>query len=116
MITIPLPTKVSANRAYAGMHWAKRKVLADEYHMALIEHRLTRIPTPCDLHFTFEFQGRALDVSNCFLMAKMLEDGMVQWGMFPDDTPKYVQSITIQVRKGPADSIMIEATSPEQMV
>lgn len=109
LIMIDIPEKVSANAMYAGLHWTKRKELADLYHMALIEHRGTKWPTPAHLSFTFSFKGKLLDCSNTFFMAKMLEDSMVVNGIIPDDTPAYVASITVRVLKGTKDMVTIAA-------
>jgi hypothetical protein len=109
MISIPIPEKVSTNDIYRGMHWSKRKRLADEFHEALIEYRLVRFSLPASLLFTFTFKGKLLDCSNCTFMAKMLEDAMVQWKIIPDDTPDYVRRISIQVMRGTKDIVTISA-------
>jgi hypothetical protein len=109
LIVLDIPEKVSANAFYAGMHWSKRKKLADLYHAALIEHRAKRFKTPAHLTFTFTFKGRPLDASNTFAMAKMLEDGLVRWGILPDDNPDCVASIKVQSQKGGKDTVSILA-------
>jgi|SRR5262245_36887731 hypothetical protein len=111
IITLDIPEKVSSNAAYAGMHWSKRKELADLYHPALIEHRGEQWKTPLHLTFTFSFKGKLLDCSNCFLMAKCLEDSLVINGIIPDDTPAIVAGITIYVAKGNKDTVAIQGTS-----
>lgn len=111
IIQIPLPTKVSTNAIYAGMHWAKRKALADEYHMALIEYRGKKITIPTTLNFTFTFKSKWLDCTNCGFMAKLLEDSLVINKIIPNDTPDIVESINIRVIKGDRDSVMIESVS-----
>lgn len=105
---MPLPQKVSTNAIYSGMHWTKRKKIADVYHRALLPHRTKRAMLPAHLLFTFTFKSRQLDCSNCSMMVKMLEDGMVQHKILPGDTPKYVNAITIRVRKGNEDSVRID--------
>lgn len=107
MITVTLPQKVSTNAIYGGMHWAKRKKLADLFHESLIEYRNVRFKTPAHLTFTFSFKGRLLDVGNCSFMEKMLTDALVHWKIIPDDTPEYVASIKIQVLKGNKDMVVI---------
>lgn len=109
IIVIDLPVKVSANAFYAGMHWGKRKRIADEYHKALIEHRNGRWHTPLHLNFVFTFRGKMLDVSNCFAMAKMLEDAMVLNNIIPNDDPLVVESVSIRVMSGKKDTVSIYA-------
>lgn len=109
IIIIDLPEKVSANAFYAGMHWGKRQRLAVEYHNALIEHRGKKWSVPLHLNFVFTFKGRLLDVSNCFAMAKMLEDSMVINGIIPNDNPLVVESVCVRVMSGKKDTVCIYA-------
>jgi len=109
IIDIPLPVKVTTNAIYAGMHWSKRKRLADEYHLSLIEYRGRTIHTPCNLHFIFKFKQRPLDCSNCSFMVKMLEDAMVHNKILIDDTIQYVKRIHITSTKGERDEVKIIA-------
>jgi len=102
-LTLPIPNKVSANKIYAGVHWAVRKKIADEYHEA-VKEALDKIKMDGGpwIHFeyevklkiTFYFANRPLDCSNCFFMAKMIEDGLVKSKVLYDDSPQYVSSIT----------------------
>ena len=108
-ITLPLPQKVSTNTIYAGVHWSKRKEMADLYHMAMLPYRRKKIPTPCELYFFFTFKKAALDCSNCSYMVKLFEDAMVLNEMIPDDSIRYVQKIHIESAKGVEDAVTIEA-------
>lgn len=108
-ITLPLPQKVSTNTIYAGVHWAKRKEMADLFQMALLPFRRKPAPTPCELFFSFTFKKAPLDCSNCAYMVKMLEDGMVMNEILPDDSTQYVKRIHIISEKGTSDSVTIEA-------
>jgi len=107
-----IPKKVSLNACYAGIHWAKRKKLADLYHVAvkvaLIQAKLPQIEEfPVDMTYEFTFKRNALDSSNCAFMAKMCEDALVANGYLPDDTPKYVRSVKFLSKKGNEDLIKI---------
>lgn len=107
-IKIPIPQKVSTNAVYAGMHWSKRKDLADLYHRCLVEHRDLRVKEyPVDVFYTFTFKGKMLDPSNTSFMQKMLEDGMVKLGILAGDTAKYISGIHIFVEKGVRDEVEI---------
>jgi len=98
--TIPIVEKVSSNKIYSGCHWGTRKKIADKYHEAIGELNLKSLTMkeinlePKELIITFYFYNRPLDCSNCFYMAKMIEDGMVRSGWLKDDSPEYVKSIT----------------------
>ena len=96
--TIPIVEKVSANKIYSGVHWAVRKKIADKYHKIIQEKEellgMTYTP-PQNITMTFYFENRPLDCSNCFFMAKMIEDGMVKAKLLQDDSPMYVESIMI---------------------
>lgn len=112
MLSFPIPQKVSLNAVYSGIHWAKRKNLADTYHMAvkvaLIQAKLPQIKEfPVDVTYEFTFKKNALDSSNCAFMAKMVEDSLVTNGFFPDDTPKYIRSVKYISKKGDCDEIKV---------
>lgn len=107
-IHIPLPEKVSTNAIYAGLHWSKRKKLADLYHASLIEYRNKPINKyPVDVTYIFRFKGRLLDCDNCSYMAKLLKDGLRHWKIIEDDTPEFVQSVTLLSQKGSKDEVEI---------
>jgi hypothetical protein len=97
--------KVSSNKIYAGMHWRKRAKLKEDY--LLLTNNVLRAITPIEkkvsLDFTFYFKSRTLDSSNCFFMAKMIEDCMVSKGILKDDTIKYVQRVSVESKKGDSD-------------
>ena len=101
-LKLPLPEKISANKAYAGQHWAVRKKQADLFHLSLLEfkNKHTIEEYPIAISFIFRFKGRLLDVDNCFYMAKLLIDGIRGIKLLKDDTPKYINEISITVEKG----------------
>lgn len=113
MIRFKLPEKVSTNAIYAGMHWAKRKRIADHYHLAVLEEvsKLEKqIEYPVDITYVFNFKGNPLDTTNCTFMVKMIEDGLVQAGLLADDDPTHIQCTTIYSQKGPTDFVEVTIT------
>jgi len=66
------------------------------YHMAVLASQpqpyTGNFPVSC--HYHFKLNGSRLDISNHAYMQKMIEDGLVACGVFPDDDQKYVASIT----------------------
>lgn len=97
---LPLPQKISGNSVYAGMHWSKRKKLADDFHLAVwASVRQQKIipwkDFPAKVHYQYHLSGRMPDISNLGLMTKLVEDGLVKAGIFPDDSYKYIREITI---------------------
>ncbi len=95
--TIAIPEKVSANKIYIGTHWAVRKKIADKFHEAIGRKKLTvnMLDVPyLDIIFTFYFYNRPFDCTNCFFMAKCLEDGLIKAKIIKDDDPEHVQSVT----------------------
>jgi len=108
-IKLPLPEKVSSNKIYSGMHWTKRKKLADLYHYSLLEFKdkFEIEEYPVCINFIFYFKGRLLDVDNCFFMAKLIIDGLRGINLITDDTPKYINEISITVQKGKLDEVEI---------
>jgi hypothetical protein len=110
-IKIPLPEKVSTNQIYSGIHWAKRKKLADLYHQSLLEHRKKEITEyPVEITYIFDFKAKPLDTTNCTFMVKMLEDSLVLNGILKDDDPKHVSFTGIYSQKGTKDEVTITIT------
>jgi hypothetical protein len=110
-LKFPIPQKISGNSIYAGMHWSKRKKLADLYHTYMMPYRKNIVKDyPVDISYIFTFKSKPLDTSNCFLMLKFLEDGMVKNGIITNDSPEYVQSTTVYSQKGERDEVEITIT------
>ena len=94
--TIPIPEKISLNRLYSGIHWAKRVQLKDLYHSFIRFQRLEpqELTYPVEITYTFTWKTRGLDSTNCAFMVKMLEDGLVLTGVLQGDGPKHVRKTT----------------------
>lgn len=95
--TINIPEKISLNKIYSGIHWRKRAAQATAFHWAVHRARISAYSGafPCHIEYRFKLHGKRLDSSNLAYMTKLLEDGMVQCGVIPDDSPKYVASTTM---------------------
>lgn len=91
---------VSWNQAHGGVHWAKRKVINDEWKWrvkaALSKKRITRIAleAPCSMRFDV-YVGRPIDCDN--IMLKVIIDGLREWGLLTNDDPRFVKEITTAV-------------------
>jgi hypothetical protein len=97
--------KASLNKIYAGENWKVRARLKDNY-IAIIKSQFKHV-FPKDKQYkakyTFYFKSRALDVSNCVYMLKMVEDII-----FEDDSYKIVKELHIKSLKGDYDHLSIE--------
>ena len=115
-LVIPLTKKISTNAIYAGRHWAVRKKDADFYHNEILhyakEQKIKKVKEyPISLILIFYFKNRPYDSSNCFYMAKLIEDGLRNAGIIDDDTPKFVEFIGCMSkvdRENPRIEIRIE--------
>lgn len=94
--------KISTNKIYAGTHWRNRNKLKEDYLWLTKScfKSLKFIEEKVDLHFTFFFNKKPLDSSNCSYMAKMLEDCLVAHGVLKDDTIQYVGRVSFESVKG----------------
>jgi hypothetical protein len=106
--TIPIHEKVSTNAIWRK-HWAYRKRLTDEYHLAVLplKGKISCETFPVKVTYDFRWKGVALDCSNCSALQKLLEDGLVAIGLFPSDTPKHVAQVSLRSRKGKVDEVTI---------
>lgn len=100
-----MPEKVSTNKVYSGMHWTKRSQLKNLYQLFLLQYRgkikLDESRFPVTITYRFEWHKHPLDSTNQTFLIKLIEDGLVNAGILPDDDHKYVKetrSIT-QVNK-----------------
>lgn len=104
-IVIPIPEKISLNKIYSGIHFRQRNDHKDDYHFAVMSAnpRPYTGPFPIHAHYHFKLRGNRLDISNHSYMLKMTEDGLVACGVIPDDSPKYINAITITAEKAKDD-------------
>lgn len=63
---------------------------------------------PIALHFTWHAKDRRRDLDNMAFAAKAIIDGMVQAGVFPNDTPKYITRIIHDFVIDPNEGVMVE--------
>lgn len=112
--TIPVPEKVSSNKAYSGFkHWSVRKKLKDLYHTYMMQFKGKYIVDefPVRITYSFEWKSRPLDTTNQFFMIKLIEDGMVHAGILPDDSIAYVYETTSRSQKGEEDVVTVSIES-----
>jgi hypothetical protein len=102
---IPIPEKISLNKIYSGIHFRQRNDHKDDYHFAVMSANPKPYTGdfPIHAHYHFKLRGNRLDISNHAYMQKMTEDGLVACGVIPDDSPKYVNAITITAEKAKKD-------------
>lgn len=89
----------SGNKIWAGMHFAKRRKIADEGHLAVLasSQKVNPFNNPVSLFFqpVVKSPARMFDWLNYFATIKPIEDGMVSQGIIPDDNHKWVKMGTI---------------------
>jgi len=105
----------SWNQFYSGVHWAKRKQMADEAHIltrAALPRDCELFTSPVDITITVYFSGRPLDCDN--IAAKLYIDGLCGH-VLQGDSPRYVSSVTTMSlidKEQPRVEILITPTSP----
>jgi hypothetical protein len=94
--------KYSLNRIWAGWNGSQwvRKAKRDLWHsiieQVVEEEEIKPIDFPVEIYFEFWFRTRTLDCSNCSVMVKLIEDGLVCAWVLKDDTPQYIRHIHIK--------------------
>jgi hypothetical protein len=108
----------SGNKIWAGMHFAKRKKIADEGHLAVLAASQKVVPfdKPVSLYFQpiVKSPARMFDWLNYFATVKPIEDGMVRQGILHDDNYKWVTRGTIAAPQRGKESGVIVTISEEQ--
>lgn len=112
---VTLPEKISLNKIYAGVHWSKRKELADLFHSEFLDKKNLKVKQyPVWILYEFHFKKNALDSLNCAFMAKCLEDGMVTQGILKGDAPDLVHASMLTTQKSDqyqSDTVIIKINS-----
>lgn len=89
--SVDIPKWISTNEIYSGMHWAKRKQIADMYHKLVIIGKPKKIiEYPIGLIFECEFKSRPFDSDNCSFICKCIVDGIRRYGSIKDDNYKHI--------------------------
>ena len=90
----------SLNQLYAGVHWAKRKKMADKVHdvVASVVGKSEQFTKPVNIIATPIAGKRHVmrDTSNYAYTYKMIEDGLVRAGLLQDDSRRFVRDVTIK--------------------
>ena len=90
----------SYNLFYGGVHWSKRKALADEWHKMVFyeckNQKIKPIRNPVFLEFDIKFSGSG-DADNFCL--KVLIDGLVKAEILRGDDYRFVRSYMVNLEK-----------------
>lgn len=92
--------KMSLNKIWWGVHWGVRSKFRNLWHYeaekAIEDFKIKKIKVPIKIEYRFFFKTRYLDNSNCIIMCKAFEDGLVENWILEDDTNKFIRSIYIE--------------------
>lgn len=104
-LKVILPHKVSTNKFY-GMYYHKRSDMVNDFHLAVRGAVLEQKAKPIDkeeypVHFYYDFFFRKnlLDSINVSGMAKAMEDSLRSCKILENDSPQFVESITLSVKR-----------------
>jgi len=90
--------KMSLNKIWWGVHWWVRSTFRNIWHeeiYALVQkEEIKPINQMIHIEYVYKFKTRYLDTSNCSVMNKAIEDGLVEAEVLKDDTPQYICSAT----------------------
>ena len=93
MIKFELPIVVSTNKFYESKHWTFRSKIKDQYRNIPFTGKPV-LEYPVDCHYTFYIPNN-FDTSNLSIMQKLIEDCLVIKGILENDSPKFVNRISI---------------------
>lgn len=101
-IDLKVTGKYGLNKIYSGIHWAKRKKLADSIHLLVVSSlRNQKIPRKIfevPVEITIFYNSR-MDIDNHGFLTKMIIDALKGY-LIQEDSKKYVCSITQQFWRG----------------
>lgn len=101
----------STNKIYAGMHWAQRKRIVDEWHELIwLECKAQKIQPikKYPVFFEYEFEVKNIkDADNTHFTLKMITDGLRYAEIIDDDTLDYFNEYHFKAKKGKEDKVTI---------
>lgn len=107
--TIKIPEKVSLNKALRK-HYKAVNAMKQAWHWSVVDAKPPKWTGgfPVDIRYTYKMHGKAMDSTNATFMGKALEDALVQYGVLPNDNPKYVAWSCHKTVQSKADEVVIE--------
>ena len=102
VLEFPAPTDAWSINQERKMHWTEARQIAREWRLAgklgwrmlPIGEREAWEPRRCEVEITLPVKdGRRRDPMNWFGPVKSLIDGLVDGGVWPDDTPEWVRVV-----------------------
>lgn len=117
--TIKIPGKPMTLNNLLAKHWRayhrEKKLWFDLIYPYLVSSDLPNpLPHPISLTVT-QHSAKIRDVDNCVVAAKYFNDTLVECGYLEDDTPKYIESLTlrsIKCKKRVDEEVVIEIVTP----
>lgn len=104
----------SWNGMYAGMHHAKRTVLAKSTHLkvlAAMPEDVEMFDRVVDIHIVAQYKGNRADSDN--VVAKIYIDGLKN-RVIVDDDGRWVRRVTTEACKGSTNRVTIIVTPAEE--
>jgi len=99
------------NKFYSSPHWSYRdkqvKYWHERFHWAFKEAKLPKLNWPVTLSTTQYCKGKLRDVDNTAIGAKFASDALVKGEWLPDDSPKYIERLILESKKGKENKIVI---------
>lgn len=109
-ITLEGLPKCSTNQMYAGGAYYSRKAIKDKYKKSIHQQFNKVIRFKCVCVYEFYFKTRALDSSNCSVMAKMIEDCIL-----PSDSYRMVGGVYYSSAKADRDYVVVHIFPPSRV-
>jgi Holliday junction resolvase RusA-like endonuclease len=93
----------SLNAFYSGMHWTKRKLIMDKWHLLFLAAFRRTLPDaikcPVTLSATIYAVRQPRDCDNAVIAIKAAGDALKIGGYIPDDSPEYVTTVILSSKK-----------------
>ena len=109
MIIVKLAKVPSLNQFYSGMHWSKRDkitnllkldILSQLSNYPKVKYEKISVTLRCNYRY---------DIDNSIMAVKFALDVFRRWGGVKDDSPKYLEQVTLIVDKSlPRDTALVE--------
>lgn len=101
--TVEVPGRVISLNAERSAHWSKRHAMTKVYREA-VAWQATRhrgLSHPISVTAEVVMKAPLMDAANYYPAVKAAIDGLVDAGVIPDDSPKYVGRVTMVAPRKP---------------
>lgn len=96
--------KINRNK-YAGNSFKKQ--IQEDIYWQLKAQKISKIKTPCQMHFHWVEKSKRRDIDNIYSAKKFILDALIEYGAIEGDGQKYIYGITDSLEIAKEDKVIL---------